>query len=309
MKMKELLRKILAMGIVALFLGATGSAFFKINISVNAQGVTVYVDDDNTDGPWDGTLTHPYQNITSGLAHASDGDAVYVQSGNYHENVFLNKSVTLKGYSKPIIDAMGGIGINMTIDESFTYGVTVDGFDITNSSYGVYLMMQDIENLNGTSVTIGDIVVADNRISSSVDGFYVYVNEVGYNMSGNSSVVMGDFNITGNVVSCGNIGIFIDSFYNIGSYMYNSSSFMMGNLDFSNNTIDSGSYGLYLDDLEYIGYMMHDESQFTMGSILTNENTIHSGSYGIYVYGIYDVGEYMYGASYFSMGSIEFDDN
>lgn len=190
---RGLWRPILLIQIVMLIFGASWMVIFSGHVSSVAAQATIYVDDDNTGGPWDGSLAHPYQNITTGLAYASDGDTVYVLSGKYRENVFVNKSVALKGDSKSIIDGMGGIGINITIDESFSYGVTVDGFDITNSSHGVYLVMQNIENLNDTAVSIGDIVIANNTISSSGDGIYVYVNQVGYNMSGSSSVVMETF--------------------------------------------------------------------------------------------------------------------
>ena len=62
---------------------------------VVGQPATVYVDDDNSGGPWDGSLVHPYQNITSGLKHADLGDTVFVFNGLYIENVFLNKSVSI----------------------------------------------------------------------------------------------------------------------------------------------------------------------------------------------------------------------
>jgi len=58
---------------------------------VNAASKTVYVDDDNIAGPWDGTTLHPYQNITSGLEHAASGDTIFVYNGTYHEHLFINK--------------------------------------------------------------------------------------------------------------------------------------------------------------------------------------------------------------------------
>lgn len=51
-------------------------AILSGNIFVVAAGATIYVDDYNTLGPWDGSLDHPYQNITSGLAHASNGNTI-----------------------------------------------------------------------------------------------------------------------------------------------------------------------------------------------------------------------------------------
>ena len=45
----------------------------------------LYVDDDNIQGPWDGTLEHPYRRIQQGLNAANPGDTIYVFIGIYHE--------------------------------------------------------------------------------------------------------------------------------------------------------------------------------------------------------------------------------
>ena len=58
---------------------------------------TVYVDDDNIEGSWDGTQEHPYQYIQDGINAASDSDTVYVYSGLYYENVAVDKSIDLIG--------------------------------------------------------------------------------------------------------------------------------------------------------------------------------------------------------------------
>jgi len=130
----DLFRKILTIGIVVLFFGAIGMTILGGNISVMAADSTIYVDDDNTGGPWDGSLAYPYQNITSGLAHASNGDTVHVFGGMYSENVVVNKSVTLTGESTPVIDGMSGsYGMNITVNNAI-----VQGFNITNSYYGIY---------------------------------------------------------------------------------------------------------------------------------------------------------------------------
>ena len=227
--MEQLLRKILVIGIVSLLIGAIGLAFFKVNINAKAAGATIYVDDDNTTGPWDGTQEHPYQNITSGLEHASYGDTVYVSSGMYTENVVVSKSITLRGDSKPVIDGMGGIGVNVTVYDDFFYGVTVDGFDITNCSYGILLVMENIANdVTDLSVTIGDIILDNNTISSNLDGIYLCINDVGVGMYGNSSVAIGDFRIVNNVISSSGKGINVDGFFNIGVYMLNSNCISNG---------------------------------------------------------------------------------
>jgi len=98
-------------------------------------GEIIYVDDDNTEGPWNGTIEYPYQYIQDGIDNASCGDTAYVYSGIYHENVSINKSINLFGEdkTKTIIDEGGFYGnedvINVSADE-----VTISGFSLTGSA-------------------------------------------------------------------------------------------------------------------------------------------------------------------------------
>ena len=78
-----------------------GMATLAFNIQqVKSAPTTIYVDDDNTTGPWDGTPEHPYQNITSGLEHAVDSDTIFVRNGTYYEHVEITKSVRLLGENR-----------------------------------------------------------------------------------------------------------------------------------------------------------------------------------------------------------------
>ncbi len=92
---------------------------------------TIYVNDDNTIGPWDGTMDHPYQHVQDAIDDAFDHDAIFVYNGTYQENIVIDKSVNLNGENKnsTIIDADGsGTVISISAD-----GVTLTGFTIQNS--------------------------------------------------------------------------------------------------------------------------------------------------------------------------------
>jgi parallel beta-helix repeat protein len=345
--MNDLSRKVLAIGVSVLLFGASGLVFFKVSMSALGAGGTVYVDDDNVSGPWDGTVLHPYQNITSGLGYASDGDTVLVLGGMYNENVVVNKSVTLHGDSKPIVNGSSLWGtIFVNVSRNFAYGVTVDGFEVLLSAHGVgsgiNVDVSGIEDLNGSSVDIGDIVVANNTVNSNSTGIFAYVGQVGYNMYGNSSVTIGGFSISNNTINSAGNGIEVE-FTDLGSNMYNSSSFMMGsisinsnllsnmgidcgfsywgynlhqnsvflagNIEINGNTVNNSSYGVNIGSLSEFGYELHDQSSFTMGHVLVNDNNIDSSNEGILVNGLMDLGVYMYGDSIFTMGDIQLNNN
>ena len=92
---------------------------------------TIYVDDDNTEGPWDGTIEHPYQYIEDAIKNSTDGDTIYVFKGTYYENILVDKTLLITGENKndTIIDGMyNEFIINIVKDY-----VTITNFTIRNS--------------------------------------------------------------------------------------------------------------------------------------------------------------------------------
>jgi parallel beta-helix repeat protein len=57
----------------------------------------IYVDDDNIEGPWDGTQEHPFQFIQDGVDTAVDSDTIYIFRGIYRGGVYVNKSIQIIG--------------------------------------------------------------------------------------------------------------------------------------------------------------------------------------------------------------------
>ena len=100
--------------------------------SVMADGdsaTIIYVDDDNSEGPWDGSLEHPYQWIQEGVKQASDGDTVFVFNGRYYQQKALQvrRSITLTGENRSETIVEGDM-IKGTLLFVWTDNITISGF-------------------------------------------------------------------------------------------------------------------------------------------------------------------------------------
>ena len=128
--------------------------------------ITIYVDNDNIEGPWDGSYEHPYKNIQDGINNANDGDIAYVFSGTYTENLVVDKSIALRGEDKEttIID---GDFIDNTIWVNTSY-VDINGFSVINSindgwSAGIYVS----ESIGYPTDILTDITISNCFISNN----------------------------------------------------------------------------------------------------------------------------------------------
>jgi len=136
-------------------------------------GITIYVDDNNTQGPWNGSYDYPYRYIRDGILHASDGDTVYVFNGLYNETIILNKSIYFRGQQQDntVIDGHNNGSVihvntdnvhirNLTIRNSGGYqgnaGITVDVNTTTITECTIYRTRTGVSVQNSSETIIAN---------------------------------------------------------------------------------------------------------------------------------------------------------
>lgn len=115
------------------------SSFFSsvgltLPISTNEESI-IYVDDDNTIGPWDGSIQHPYNSITDAVNVAVSNQHVFVYSGEYKESIIVNKNVKITGENKNETIIKGTVEIRQTSDVIFSgFSITENDQSLSDSS-------------------------------------------------------------------------------------------------------------------------------------------------------------------------------
>ncbi|MBK7965085.1 MAG: right-handed parallel beta-helix repeat-containing protein [Bacteroidetes bacterium] len=155
-----------------------------------------------------------YCTIQSAINAATAGDVVNVGSGNYDEQVLVNKLVTLNGGTpKPVINFTGTVSGKPTLFDVSVAGVTIDNFNFK----------VDMTKLNSaiiaSATTMNNLTITDNDIeaigSSAAATFGSYGNRnaisINYGGSTNYRIASGGVSnvlVTGNTVN----GVIDDGF-------------------------------------------------------------------------------------------------
>ncbi len=225
---------------------------------------TIYVDDDNIGGPWDGTTENPYQHIQDGIDAASDDDTVYVYSGIYYENVVVAKSIDLIGEDKDttIIDGNGtAFVIKIDVDSVTLCNFTVQNSGIESSVVGGIMVESNCNSITSNNVCdncIGihlihsnDNIISGNIVDSNGLDVLQYYLVPGINFEQSSNNTLLD-----NIFSNNAVGI---------SLTYSSNNNIISGNDVKNN--------------EYAGINLTDSSNNCLSrNVISNNN-----EYGIYV--------------------------
>ncbi len=148
-----------------------------------------------------------YPTIGAAINVASSGDTIYVKNGAYHENIIIDKSVSVIGEDSQntiVIGSGGFFGSNVfTIeaDNVVISGFTIESLSYSNSFY--YESGISVGAGNLTSITIGEETVPSNSIGGdncSIIGNNIVNNSWGIVCSGGgkSYITISQNNITAN---------------------------------------------------------------------------------------------------------------
>jgi parallel beta-helix repeat protein len=182
-------RKWVAIGIILLFLGTGIIPVTAQNVEKsqsNTMGSTIYVDDDNIEGPWDGTLEHPFRFIKDGVIAAHSNDTVYVFRGFYTEGwIKIWDYIHLIGENRDgtFVDGIGN-------DEAFLLcgdHSTIEGFTITNSGgkRGLIIWAGNYNTVRGNRFVnnpIGIWVVIDSEHNILCDNIIANNSKIGMSL-------------------------------------------------------------------------------------------------------------------------------
>ncbi|MDH5438204.1 MAG: right-handed parallel beta-helix repeat-containing protein [Candidatus Bathyarchaeota archaeon] len=248
------------------------------------------------------TITVPddYEKIQWAIGNASNGDIIFVRTGTYNENVFVNKTVSLVGENKynTIIDGNGtGSVVYITANN-----VNVTGFTIQNSGAGfpdsgILLSGSDGTHTKRNIITnnkFGILLLSssnnslvDNIVSNNLHGIELYINSkanrlINNNVSKNNAGILlyeADSNsLKDNIVLSNNFGIVLG---------YSNNNIIKGN-----TVSNAGWSGIRIVDHSDGNLLLNNtisnnldglELTYANDNTLVNNIALHNRRYGIAV--------------------------
>jgi parallel beta-helix repeat protein len=183
--MQKQIPAVLLVGMMMVSLCTSG---FPSTTNKTTGGSMIYVDSNNTMGPWEGTLEHPYQYIQDGIDNASTGYTVYVLSGTYHEHVIVDVSIDVIGEQRDttIIDAeYSGNGVYITVDHVQISGFTIQDYGACFSYGGIHVQANHTSISKNTLINTWDTldykygILVKHAFGNTITNCYSYNNDFG----------------------------------------------------------------------------------------------------------------------------------
>jgi len=247
----KMLNKVPVMIVLYVLIGSFFTVLLPCDISSAAS--VVYVDDDNTSGPWDGTSQHPYQYIQDGVDNVDTGGTIYVASGTYEESVLIEKSMTVSGYSwdNTEVTTTGS-------DDSFVISadhVTVSNFLVKagDNGYGIkfldatYCTVSEIKAMDskhGITILRGDHNTISNCIATANSNYGISITSADDSTIQNNEISLNFFGV---YISHSSNTTVTDNIINDNTYKGIQSLDSPGN-SIIKNYIQDNQRGLYIED-------------------------------------------------------------
>jgi hypothetical protein len=126
---------------------------------------TIFVNDDNINGPYLGTINYPYRTIGDAISYADNFDVVFVFSGVYYENIIITKLISLIGENKytTIIDG----NFQEDVIQIYNDNIEISGFTIRNSGYDF------VNYYAGIKIYSNNADINQNIIKNNFDGIRI----------------------------------------------------------------------------------------------------------------------------------------
>jgi parallel beta-helix repeat protein len=141
------------------------------SMQVTAAGSTWYVDDSGNDGTGDGSSGNPWATIQHAIDTATAGDTVYVNDGNYTENVTVNKALAIQSVNGASVTTITAANNTLNVFNITADNISISGFTISGatggSAAGIRLSGTDIDQVTGCTIS-------NNICSINNDGIYLY---------------------------------------------------------------------------------------------------------------------------------------
>jgi len=311
---KNILKAVVAFAVALTFI--MPGALSVTNDEMIFAGTTIYVDNSNTAGPWNGTIDYPYQYIQDGIDNATAGDTIIVMPGNYNEDLNIDKAdlnirsesgkdittIKLTGVVKYGIEINAG-AINTTIGGESGHGFTIMGPDsapsgsflisVNNAPSGVEISYNTIDTTGIASIGISvgaagssDLTITHNDFIGidSGDGAiwspHVDVFEVSWNTFTGAGKTNGGYQIE--TVDIQTATIHNNTIEDGGMAITILASDGGGtygntnNVSICDNVVNDSKYGLIIYDADTNG---------NVENLFANHNTFTNGTYGVRIVG------------------------
>jgi parallel beta-helix repeat protein len=149
----------------------------------NCIAENIYVDDTNSEGPWDGSMDNPFGSIQDGIDQAQINDVIIIQNGDYNEELVIDKAITLKGENKGFTNLIGS-----QVNETFLQlnncdNVTITGFTFKNLKNAIYMIntsdtiiynntfKNNSFGINITNASSNSLIYENNFIDNSINAY------------------------------------------------------------------------------------------------------------------------------------------